>query len=279
MAEGRSEYATQFFQHLIDHYAETPEAASARDALARLKGKPIAPPPPAPPSAANGQHLNGHNGHTRSPENGAANGGTSPALTRPRPVPPQSSPPKPPAAQQELGENGRPSLRLDVNGRGSPFTQAPADTRPGRPQLRPVQALRSDPGLDVRQPVSPRPSEQPPVAEPREEEKSESEFPPTERNYIAGRVISGLLAVLGIVGIFAGIILLSIVFSDPKLFRHIGNLSSVQAVWFSLSMFVGSLVMLVVSQIASAIFDGADAIRDLARIERFKAGDPGDEYE
>jgi hypothetical protein len=36
-ADGRVEYAIQFYRHLADYYAGAPEAAAARDALSRLK--------------------------------------------------------------------------------------------------------------------------------------------------------------------------------------------------------------------------------------------------
>lgn len=35
-ADGRVEYAIQFYRHLTDHYAAAPESAAARDALSRL---------------------------------------------------------------------------------------------------------------------------------------------------------------------------------------------------------------------------------------------------
>lgn len=36
-ADGRVEYAVQFYRHLTDHHAGAPEAAAAREALSRLK--------------------------------------------------------------------------------------------------------------------------------------------------------------------------------------------------------------------------------------------------
>lgn len=55
-AEGRIEYAIQFYRHLTDHLARTPEAGIARDALARLgavqsAAKPV---PKSEPIALNG---------------------------------------------------------------------------------------------------------------------------------------------------------------------------------------------------------------------------------
>jgi len=63
-ADGRVEYAVQFYRHLTDHHAGAPEAAAARQALSRLKmqattgeGMPRARPASPPPlrtSAARG---------------------------------------------------------------------------------------------------------------------------------------------------------------------------------------------------------------------------------
>ena len=52
VAEGRTDYARQFFQHLIDHYADTAEAASARNEVLSL-----GPSKAAPPLAANAPDL------------------------------------------------------------------------------------------------------------------------------------------------------------------------------------------------------------------------------
>lgn len=55
-AEGRIEYAIQFYRHLTDHLARSPEAATARDYLERL-GATVGPSPgPAPATST----MNGH---------------------------------------------------------------------------------------------------------------------------------------------------------------------------------------------------------------------------
>lgn len=46
-AEGKIDYAIQFYRHLTDHYSFTPEAAGAREALARIGvSRGSGPPPP-----------------------------------------------------------------------------------------------------------------------------------------------------------------------------------------------------------------------------------------
>ncbi len=63
-AEGRTEYAIQFYRHLTEHMARSAEAAVARDALLRLGAAP-APVVATPPGAAgtgtivNGNYFNG----------------------------------------------------------------------------------------------------------------------------------------------------------------------------------------------------------------------------
>lgn len=65
-SEGRLEYAVQFYRHLTDFHAAAPEAATAREALARISARRTAEGPPSLPAVAaarsavasvtNGQH-------------------------------------------------------------------------------------------------------------------------------------------------------------------------------------------------------------------------------
>lgn len=98
-------------------------------------------------------------------------------------------------------------------------------------------------------------------------------IPAPEKHYIVGRVIAGILLLVGIVGSFAGIGLIFAAVSDPKIFAIIGATGAVQALSFALTVFLGSLGMLLVSQVATAVFNGADAACDVARLERYRAGD------
>ena len=49
-ADGRVEYAIQFYRHLTDHHGAAPEAAAARDALSRLDHRRSAVPPEHQPA-------------------------------------------------------------------------------------------------------------------------------------------------------------------------------------------------------------------------------------
>ena len=81
--EGRIEYAIQFYRHLTDHLARTPEAAAAREALTRL-GAAVAPAmhPQHGPPEANGSYVNG--AVVAAPQPAASGGGPVIAST-PRP--------------------------------------------------------------------------------------------------------------------------------------------------------------------------------------------------
>ena len=79
-AEGRIEYAIQFYRHLTDHLARTTEAAIARDSLARLGAN-------GGPSVANSSSGTGINGHyqTNSPMPGSHAAGPNPMNGHPAP--------------------------------------------------------------------------------------------------------------------------------------------------------------------------------------------------
>jgi len=57
-ADGRTDYAVQFYRHLTDHHGRSPEAASAREALGRLATR-----RPTESTGANGHANSKANGH------------------------------------------------------------------------------------------------------------------------------------------------------------------------------------------------------------------------
>lgn len=63
-AEGKLDYALQFYRHLVDHYADVPEAYEARDALQRVANwqASVQPPPPdrGGPAVIGGLERNFH---------------------------------------------------------------------------------------------------------------------------------------------------------------------------------------------------------------------------
>ena len=73
-AEGRVEYAAQFFKHLIDHYSNTPEAATAREAMARVNGAVAQPAAPQYVQPAEPQHAAPPGYAAAAPANGSLQG-------------------------------------------------------------------------------------------------------------------------------------------------------------------------------------------------------------
>jgi hypothetical protein len=270
MADGRREYAAQFFQHLIDHYADTPEAAGARDAIARMKGgdgsapyqedrsgnlqRQDAPNPNTqPPSYQPASHQN-----TAPNLNGAASASTAAQLAanrlaaRPRNEQPTDVHP---AAGGAQGQQAAAPVHYPM-----PPQQRHAPT-PGQPQS----------SVDLPRHLarhSPAPAHEAPQPIP------QSEYVPApEKHYIIGRVVAGLLLLIGILGIFAGVALIYGAVSDPAVFGFIGMAEPGQALMFSIGVFIASVVMLIAAQIATAIFNTADATADLVRLERYRVGD------
>ncbi|MFT5508381.1 MAG: hypothetical protein ACI89J_001456 [Hyphomicrobiaceae bacterium] len=295
--EGRTDYAAQFFQHLIEHYAGTAEAATAHDTMARINGvvaaapqaqpqrndraapgtaPPAASSGPAPeyvqPPAANrtlhGVHLsvNGaaghHNGHAQNgvSQNGYTPGGYVNGHTNGH------------ANGHVNGHeaNGYAASASGTDGQLRPMAQRPTEPSLGRAPLSPVPidvprhiARHNEEATLYQREPTPRPAATP----------QRMFVPAPEKNYIIGRVIAGLLLIIGIMGILAGIVLLYAAVTDPGIYAAAGLATPAQALIFSSSIFVGSIVALIASQMATALFDGADAAMDLARLERHKVGE------
>ena len=265
-AEGRSEYATQFFKHLIDHYSDTAEAAVAREAMAQVhaaspqpaahqyaqpndqhRAAPSARPSPgyAPSAAANGS-LQG----VQLSVDGQPNNGHAPAGNR---------------------ANGHPTN--GANGHAHGYEQNGYAAPNGAAQQATLAYGRSSPPVgDISQDhqARTRGAERMPHAD---TATHHIMVPALEKNYIIGRVVAGLLLLIGILGIFAGIVLVYAAISDPAIFVRFGMATPAQALMFSGSVFVGSIAALIAAQMATALFDSADAVADIARLQRYRLGD------
>ena len=281
IADGRQEYATQFFQHLVDHYSQTPEAARAREVLARLNA------PTAP------QYVNGNNGAPRPSANTQAPLGQErgpDSVIRSRPAPPQQGGPQ----ADNLPTDNR---RTGVSGHQASGAAYAAQPHPAARQERREPAFGAPPATPdlpntlARQapPAAPAPLHQ--AGHPTAHQTAQAAnpaahaqpvaqrlyIPAPEKHYIVGRVIAGMLLLIGIIGVFAGIGLIFAAVSDPKIFAIVGANGAVAALTFAISVFIASMALLIVSQVATAVFNGADAVGDLARLERYRAGDYDDE--
>jgi hypothetical protein len=123
-AQGQRDYAIQFYRHIVEHHATAPETREARDGIARLTS--IRPPEPVragvprtgPPAASglvpNGAgfdgapRLNGQlNGHAPPHLNGHANSASGPSIPQqpmlPQPPPRAITPPPSPFAATPAG--------------------------------------------------------------------------------------------------------------------------------------------------------------------------------
>ena len=302
-ADGRHDYAAQFFQHLIDHYGSSPEAASAREAIAALQGQTGDAP----------RHVNGHGGDAqtelraqprnepRPPSLGAATMQGAPKVQGPGPAQANGS-----ARLNGTAAAAEPTPRAEpqFHGNGAPAMSAPGlnGHEIGQPQAhQPPPAPRS---------ITPQYREDPPFGEPapppglprtvqppgpahegaiqgrqahartagqRRASEAQPYLPAPEKNYITGRVIAGLLLMIGILGIFAGIVFIYAAITDPKIFAVVGLTEPGQPIFFAIGVFVGSMAMLIAAQVATAIFNGADAMTDVARLQRYRAGDDEDD--
>jgi len=190
-ADGRVDYAVQFYRHLADHHASAPEAQIAREALSRLKRQ-----------AVNGE------------------GGVSSKSAAP---PPLRSPRSHSTADisSSNSRSGRKPIRLAPVGKGN------------LPEI--------------------------------------VELPEPARAYLVGRLIAHAFAVLGTLLIVAGLVAAGAVAFLPS------EVAARVPVWLTshhpLTGLVAALLgfgLIFSGQLARAVFDMADASRELAAIERAK---------
>ncbi len=279
-AEGRAEYATQFFKHLIDHYSDTAEAAVAREAMAQvhaaspqsaalqyaqpndqLRAAPSARPSPdyASSAATNGSLQGVQLSVDRQPNNGHLSvGGHTPAGNRTNGHPTD-------------GANGH-AHGYEPNGYAAPNGAAQQATLARQSHSETAYGRSSPPVGDLSQhpQARTRGAERMPHADAATHHML---VPAPEKNYIVGRVVAGLLLLIGILGIFAGIVLVYAAISDPAIFARFGIATPAQALLFSGSVFIGSIAALIAAQMATALFDSADAVTDIARLQRYRLGD------
>lgn len=198
-AEGRFDYAVQFFRHLTDHHPHTPEAVDARAGLQRIAQRrgeitPQAGPKAPQQSAAHAMH--GHPATMAGPQV-TANGSV--------------------AGQRGAAQSAK-----------QPSTSANA-------------AAATEP----------------------------ASLPAPERRYLVGRIlamlfqlIGGLIAVSGVLVLGLGVVL----GGDVPMLPWRGS-----AFLLGPGLVLAGCVLIVWGQLAGAMFDAANAARDLARIGRARA--------
>ena len=116
-AEGRHEHALQFYRHLVDHCAGTPEAHASQHAIIRLN--------PQPAAAQQPSGLNGVHDHAHTAANGAAPDAhaLAPASAR--------TPPYAPAQPADAGRRSLPHMQPSAVGAEATEHQAkPGEHKP-----------------------------------------------------------------------------------------------------------------------------------------------------
>lgn len=240
-AEGRTEYALQFYRHIIDHHPITGEAGAAQNALARLG---------------------------RSSPNGtvAVNGNASPAFNglnghRPLPSPPPPMPASPPVLPPAVPATSPfEAPRLEVPATGPAFANPFDGARGPDPSLG-QRPSYPPPPVPVAPPVTEHPA---PPAEP-------IELPRSPRSYRTGRVLARVITWLGGITTLAGLVVIPLAILNP---RVVGSLPLI-GIWMSsaagLVMTLIGVFQMLIGQLARAVFDQANATRDLAVIARAEA--------
>ena len=224
--DGRVGYAIQFYRHLTDHHGWSPEAAVAKEALARLSN--VRP---------------------------AADATTGQPPVQPSP-PAQPSPPTYPSQTWSAPPQGNPQGQVPVNG-PRPATPYPNGNPPANPPANP-------PPNPVR-PITGR------LAVPGEIAAQALRLPEAERRYRIGSAVAWLLFGIGLTLMAAGLAFLALHAVGLKVPGTLGlMLGFTGGMPGAMAIFTVGVTQVFAAQIGRAMFDTANATRDLAMIERAK---------
>lgn len=288
--EGRADYARQYYEFLIAHHPDASETSLARQALDRLTSAAIA------SGGGLGDVLNGATRHGAGGAPAAQGGGFG--FQEPRQVPaafgashvadhgtghgPHHAQNHGPArgqgyeAASQRGRGGRAGDGRQLIAHGAARHESwsadgPAQS-PGQSLFEsdddgPAFVRRSDRSRDG---ATAR-------GRPRGGGAAAVNRPVPERagGYLAGRIISGCLTVLGVLAVLAGFAVLGL----SMLGAGAGGALSASPMGGLIgpTAIGAGLTAILIGQLASAILDGANAMRDLARLERHRIEQAGDE--
>ena len=265
-ASGNLDYAIQFYSHISDHHPASPEAPAAREGLARLAARqagsegfddnPTTPHHTAPPTHVPGEQAN------------AARHGTEPT--------------QPPSQQYHHGhKNG-----IVVNDAAATASGTmPSNGANGAAQHSHAAFTASSPSAGPAGPFAPayHPTRPDAVAEAESQPAIPAQFhrhlPASEDHYRLGRFTSKviafvgwLLVLLGLVGIVAAVVGVLNLADVAQIGMRAGM--AIISLGMGLGMMLLGCVMIFSSQLARAVFDNANAVRDLAAIERARGRQP-----
>ncbi len=221
--DGRVGYAIQFYRHLTDHHGWSPEAAIAKEALARLQN-------------------------------------FQPADTAPQAQAPQQpsagplSVPQPNWGQVSLG-NGV--------GQGTVNASPMNSSRPHLASVVHAPVVRAAPSAQ-------RGNGQP-HAIPGEAPTQPLRLPAAERRYRIGSVVAWLLFAIGLLLMTVGLMLIGLSALGIKIPGTLGTmLGFTGGLPGAFGIFTVGVTQVFAAQLGRALFDNANAVRDLAMIERAK---------
>lgn len=285
------DHAAQFFRFLLEHHSSAPEADAAREHLNR-----VSTPRLGDTSSSVRPELRSADMRVSAVSAGEAGPAPPKALERMRPLP-QQSPPSytnghaggpvigASAVPQEWADAGpspfaarqQPQPPPAANGAMYPGSYGagvrPAAAGEGRGEPGPGAGQRYDARSDATQwpaawsgPASGAPSMVPAPASDVRLTWPHLHLPPPVSNYLIGRFMAGAMMGFGIVAIVAGIAMIGLTISRG------GGLPGLMAEALAPgAAIVSGLLLILAGQAARALFDGANASRELVAIVRSMA--------
>jgi hypothetical protein len=255
-AEGRFEFAQQFYRHLVTYYANSQEAAEAQDGLRRIGGQGSMPAFGADSAGNPGLDLDASTGGP--PLMDPAFGGSAkPSYASPT----QAMPPRDDAHHEtSWGGGSAQPAHLHV---------APA-ANGVQPQMR-------YPG----QPSPPQPLPYPPPSRPDRRHEARPAAPaapaallppPPVHGFRTGRIMARLCTWSGGLIALAGCAAVPVSILSPRTLQTVPVVGAwVTGLGFGAGIIVTGLVMIVMGQLVRAVLEQANAMRDIAAITRTRA--------
>jgi hypothetical protein len=248
------EHAAQFYRFLLDHHAGAPETEAARGHLRRInsqrpdEGASRTETPPTGPAQRHASTTAGSSATSALGSTGQVNGA---AIPTPHVI-----------TRSDLGDRG--SLNMALNPLAPPTPSGDAAGALGQPQPAPGYGdpngyAPAPPPADYRQPMSTTGRDLARVILPH------LHLPDARRRYIVGRFIAGALIALGLMALVGGAALFGLAIFTPTLKLPIPLPVDVT---IGATMLLGGLGAILVGQAARALFDSANATRELVDIVR-----------
>lgn len=238
-AEGKFDYATQFYSHLAEHYRNTAEAHEALYGLQRIE-----------------RYLQAQAAQARNPQ--------------PQPSRRDASQTFPQQQRQPSSQTGgRGATRTAQSG---PRHEWPQTAQQERANLANTTVARSSLPAPVRDDEEEEDTRLPRLVA-RAGMPDDDEYAHGVPEYRIGRFMSVVLAAIGWILLVVGlVVLLAGLAGVPASFSAAGLVGLPLGVELGLGAIAAGVMLLFVSQLGRAVFDTAGAARELVEIERAKSG-------